>query len=119
MLATRNPFYLMAGFYFLLDALTGAAMVLVTAGILPSIAGLGWLRVHLLTIGVATQVALGLLPGIAAARLGTKAPDPRLTPIVWLLVNVSFALLLVSMHGDVGGCQRLGDPCCNGADAWY
>jgi hypothetical protein len=101
MLATRNPFYLMAGLYLLLDALVVAAMVLVTAGILPSIAGLGWLRVHLLTIGVATQLALGLLPGIAAARLGTKAPDPRLTPIVWLLVNVSFALLLVSMSAGM------------------
>lgn len=108
MLATRNPFYLMAGLYLLVDALAVAALALVTAGLLPSIAGLGWLRVHLLTIGVVTQVVLGLLPGIAAAKLGAKAPDPRLTQITWLLVNTSFVLLLVSMPAGMTKLAAVG-----------
>jgi hypothetical protein len=108
MLATRNPFYLMAGLYLLVDALAVAAMALVTADILPSIAGLNWLRVHLLTIGVVTQVVLGMLPGIAAAKLGAKAPDPRLTQITWLLVNTSFVLLLVSMPAGMTKLAAVG-----------
>lgn len=108
MLATRNPFYLMAGLYLLVDALAVAAMALVTAGLLPSIAGLTWLRVHLLTIGVVTQVVLGMLPGIAAARLGANAPDHRLTQITWLLVNTSFVLLLVSMPAGMTKLAAVG-----------
>ncbi len=108
MVATRNPFYLMAGLYLLVDALAVAALALVTAGLLPSIAGLRWLQVHLLTIGVVAQVVLGLLPGIFAAKLGAKAPDPRLTPIIWLLVNTSFVLLLVSMPAGMTKLAAVG-----------
>ncbi|HEU5347018.1 MAG TPA: hypothetical protein VFU63_00265, partial [Ktedonobacterales bacterium] len=58
----RNPFYLMAGVYLILDVLALAAMALVTADVIAPIPNLIWMRIHLLTIGVVVQVVLGALP---------------------------------------------------------
>lgn len=93
----RNPFYLMAGVYLVLDVLALVAMALATAGVAVPIPGLSWLRIHLLTIGVVTQVVLGALPSLMAARLGVKPPGRALNATLWLLVNASFALLLYAM----------------------
>lgn len=93
----RNPFYLMAGVYLTLDALALTALALVTAGVLAPIPDLVWTRIHLLTIGVVTQIILGSVPGIVAAKLGTQAPGRVMNGVLWLLVNASFALLLYSM----------------------
>jgi cytochrome c oxidase cbb3-type subunit I len=93
----RNPFYLMAGVYLMVDVLALAAMALVLAGVLAPIPNLVWLRIHLLTIGVVVQVILGTLSGYVAARLGAQPPGRALNITLWLLVNLSFALLLYSM----------------------
>lgn len=93
----RNPFYLMAGVYLTLDVVALAAMALVTAGVLAPIPALVWVRIHLLTIGVVTQVVLGAAPGLVAARLGVRPPGRLMNGALWLLVNASFALLLYSM----------------------
>jgi cytochrome c oxidase cbb3-type subunit I len=93
----RNPFYLMAGIYLLLAAIALAARVLVMAGVLSSFPGLGWMSIHLLTIGVVVQAILGSLPALVATRFGGKQPGIGMTWVLWLLVNVSFGLLLYSM----------------------
>ena len=93
----RNPFYLMAGVYLVLDALALTAMALVTAGVLAPIPNLVWIRIHLLTIGVVVQIILGSLPGFVSARLGAQPPGRAMTATLWLLVNASLALLLYSM----------------------
>ncbi len=97
MRALRNPFYLMAGVYLTLDALALAAMALATAGVAVPIPDLNWIRIHLLTIGVVTQVVLGSLPGLVAAKLGIQPPGRAMNTTLWLLVNASFALLLYAM----------------------
>lgn len=93
----RNPFYLMAGIYLLLDIIALSALALALAGVIPSFPGLGWVRIHLLTIGVVVQSILGTLPALARARLGGKRPGVGVTWALWLLVNGSFGLLLYSM----------------------
>ncbi len=93
----RNPFYLMAGAYLVLDVFALTALALVTAGVLAPVPGLSWVRIHLLTIGVVVQVILGALPSLVAAKLGTKPPGRVANGILWLLMNASFALLLYSM----------------------
>ena len=93
----RNPFYLMAGVYLVLDMLAFAAQSLTLADVIAPIPGLSWIHIHLLTIGVVVQVILGSLPSLIAARLGTKPPGRTTNTILWLLVNSSFALLLYSM----------------------
>jgi len=93
----RNPFYLMAGFYLLLDAIALSAQALVLGGVLPPLPDLGWARIHLLTIGVVVQAILGTLPTLVATKLGGKRPSISVTWTLWLLVNSSFGLLLYSM----------------------
>src|SRR5512147_930937 len=93
----RNPFYLMAGVYLVLDAIAFAAQALATAEVIAPIPGLAWIHIHLLTIGVVVQVILGALPSLTATRLGTQPPGRATNTTLWLLVNASFALLLYSM----------------------
>ncbi len=102
-MVSRNPFYLMAGLYLLVDALALGALGLVSAAVLPALPGLSWLQVHLLTIGVVTQAILGTLPGLAAARPGQQRREERAAWAIWLLVNVSFLLLQMSMPAGRGG----------------
>lgn len=97
----RNPFYLMAGIYLLVDAIALASQALATMGIMPFIPDLDWLRIHLLTIGVVVQAILGTLPRLTAVKLGKKEPGAALTWILWLLVNISFGILLYSMPGNL------------------
>lgn len=93
----RNPFYLMAGVYLTLDVVALAAMALVTAGVMAPIPDLVWMRIHLLTIGVVVQAILGSAPTIVAARLGVRPLGRTMNAVLWLLVNVSFAVLLYAM----------------------
>lgn len=93
----RNPFYVMAGLYLLLDVMAVSMMLLVMAGMLSPLPGLDWVRIHLLTIGVVVQSILGTLPTLAAAKPGKKQPGRKMTWTLWLLLNVSFGLLLYSM----------------------
>lgn len=104
----RNPFYLMAGVYLVVDVLALAAMALVVADVLDPIPGLIWLRIHLLTIGVVAQVILGALPALVAARLGTQPPGRAMSAILWLLANASFALLLYSMPQGLSQLAAVG-----------
>ncbi len=87
----------MAGIYLLLAAIALAARVLVMTGVLASFPGLGWMSIHLLTIGVVVQAILGSLPALVATRFGGKQPGIGMTWVLWLLVNASFGLLLYSM----------------------
>ncbi|MBI3967482.1 MAG: hypothetical protein HY329_17745, partial [Chloroflexi bacterium] len=98
-MAISNPFYLMAILYFVVDAIALALLAFVTAGWLPAIPALSWLRIHLLTVGVVTQVILGALPGLVAGKVGTTQPGSRTIGATWLLLNVSLVGLLVGMPG--------------------
>lgn len=93
----RNPFYLMAGVYLVLDMFAFVAQSLALADVIAPLPGLSWIHIHLLTIGVVVQVILGSLPSLTAARLGKRPPGRITNTILWLLVNSSFALLLYSM----------------------
>jgi hypothetical protein len=102
-----NPFYLMALIYLVFDMLALALMVLLLAGIAPALSNLGWLRVHLLTIGVVVQAILGTLPGIVAEHVDSSdggRPSNKRTWAIWWLVNASFLALLYAMPA---GAQSL------------
>lgn len=93
----RNPFYLMAGLYFVLDVVAVALVALVTAGIISPIAGLSWMQVHLLTIGVVTQAIFGTFPGLISRVTAGSTLGTRTAWVTWLLVNGGFVTLLVAM----------------------
>ncbi|HEX5415217.1 MAG TPA: hypothetical protein VFZ25_06100 [Chloroflexota bacterium] len=96
-MAKLNPFYLMASLYFVLDVAAIALVALVTAGIISPIAGLNWIQVHLLTIGVVTQAIFGTLPRLVVRARDDTLLRARITWATWFLVNGGFATLLVSM----------------------
>lgn len=97
MLTYVSPFYLMSGLY-----ATGAvAFLLLTAlaglQVIPSLPGVTWLRIHIVTIGAVTQALFGALPALAAARLGGEGQPATAAWRQWVLLNVGFFLLLIGM----------------------
>lgn len=82
--------------------LFGCAAILVAVGasmasldVLPWFHGLRWLRVHLITIGVLSEVAFGALPALVAAGAGRPRPGTRWD--IWALLNVGLLCLMVGM----------------------
>jgi hypothetical protein len=90
-----NPFLITAVFYLLVAILVVIDGALTSFALLPWFAGLPWLRVHFVTLGVLTQAAFGALPLFQAARRGAPAPAVRWD--IWLLLNAGLVLLLAGI----------------------
>lgn len=90
-----NPFLLMAVFYLLMTVLVAADAALVGFTLLPWFAGLPWLRVHFITLGVMAETAFGVLPMLAAARNGREQGSTRWD--IWLLLNAGLILLFAGI----------------------
>lgn len=90
-----NPFLLTAVFYLIVAILASVDAALTGFSLLPWFAGLPWLRVHFVTLGVLTQAAFGALPLFQAARRAVPAPAARWD--IWLLLNVGLVLLLAGI----------------------
>ncbi len=69
-------------------------------GWLPGFAGLRWLRVHLITLGLLGQAVFGMLPGLADAsapsRHGSARRGAAILP-AWIAFNIGVAALLVGV----------------------
>ncbi|HSJ57622.1 MAG TPA: hypothetical protein VLC95_10600 [Anaerolineae bacterium] len=94
-MSTFNPYLLMSLFYFSLAVVATAGSALVSADLLATAGSLRWLRVHFITLGMLTQAAMGVLPGLVADRAGQ--PRPRTRWDVWLLLNAGLLALLVGI----------------------
>lgn len=78
-----------------LAAVAAVDAALATVGISSWLLGLRWLRVHLVTLGVATEAVFGLLPALVARRAGR--PAPAFVPGRWLLLNAGIVTLLIGI----------------------
>lgn len=90
-----NPYFLMTLLYLSLAVLAALDASLTSLNLLPWFNGLRWLRVHLITLGVLTEVTFGLLPGLVAARVGQ--PRPAIRWDIWLTLNAGLLTLLVGI----------------------
>jgi hypothetical protein len=90
-----NPYFLMAGLYAVLATLAALDASLASLSLLPWFSGLRWLRVHLITLGLVTQTAFGLLPLLAAAR--ADRPRPAVRWDIWLALNLGLPVLLIGI----------------------
>lgn len=90
-----NPFLLMAVFYLIVAIVAAADAALTSFTLLPWFAGLPWLRVHFITLGVFTEAVFGVLPTFVAARRGQPAPATRWEQ--WLLLNAGLVVLLAGI----------------------
>ncbi len=93
--APVNPFFLMAVLFSVLAALMATNLALMNAGMVEAFGGIRWLRVHLVTLGVATELLFGALPLARAWASGTAAPRTDLR--AWALLNGGIALLLIGI----------------------
>lgn len=89
------PFRWTAVLFAALGALAALDAALVGLGLVPTHAGLLWLRVHLVTLGLLAELAFGLLPGLVALATGGAVPVFR--PGRWLLLNLGLLTLLVGI----------------------
>lgn len=87
-----NPYFLMTFLYVALAVLGALDASLVNFQLLPTFAGLRWMRVHLITLGAMTEIAFGILPIIAAARF--NLPRPKVRWDIWLTLNLGLLVLL-------------------------
>src|SRR5690606_5438387 len=65
-----NPYFLMTFLYVVLAVLAALDASLINLDLLPTFAGLRWMRVHFITLGALTEFAFGILPLLVAARNG-------------------------------------------------
>lgn len=90
-----NPHLVMAVFYLSLATVATFGSALIGAELVPAFAGLRWLRVHFLTLGILTQILFAALPWLGSGRVGR--PRPRARWDVWLIYNAGLIALLVGI----------------------
>ena len=89
------PYLLMAVLYITLAILAAAEASFASLHILPWFNGMVWLRVHLITLGVLTQIIFGALPYLSAIHY--SQPRPKMRWDIWLTLNTGIALLLIGI----------------------
>ncbi len=90
-----NPYFIVTFLYIVLAVLGALDASLVNFQLLPIFAGLRWLRVHFITLGVLTQFIFGILPILVAAR--AKLPRPKIRWDIWLTLNLGLLILLIGI----------------------
>lgn len=90
-----NPYFLMTVLYFFVAVLAAFDASLLNFSLLPWFNGVRWLRIHMITLGMLTEVLFGALPILLAAR--RKLPKPAIRWDIWLLLNVGLVVLLAGI----------------------
>ena len=91
------PYLLTTLLYVVLALLAAADASLVSLKLVNVFAALRWLRVHFITLGIITQVAFGVLPGLVA-NLANK-PRPPMKWSIWLALNTGLVALVAGFFG--------------------
>ncbi|HRJ43843.1 MAG: hypothetical protein KJZ86_20155 [Caldilineaceae bacterium] len=90
-----NPYLLMTLLYLLVAVLAATDASLTSLNLLGWFNGLRWLRVHFITLGMATEAIFGVLPWLVAARRGLPRPQTRWD--IWLTLNAGLLILLAGI----------------------
>lgn len=90
-----NPYLLMTLLYLLVAVLAALDASLSSLNLLGWFNGLRWLRVHLITLGMATEAFFGVMPWLAAMRRGL--PQPKTRWDIWLSLNGGLLILLAGI----------------------
>jgi len=90
-----NPYLLMAVLYLFVAILAALDASFTSLNLLAWFNGLRWLRVHFITLGMATEAFFGVLPWLVAARRGIARPKTRWD--IWLTLNAGLVILLAGI----------------------
>ncbi|MCB0185785.1 MAG: hypothetical protein KDE31_16065 [Caldilineaceae bacterium] len=97
-----NPYFLMVLLYLFVAVLAALDASFASFSIVPWFQGIRWLRIHFITLGMLTETIFGVLPVLAAVRMGK--PHPQIRWDIWLTLNVGLVVLLAgipSMNGTL------------------
>lgn len=89
------PFYVMALLFLFLAALTLLDTSLVNLVVFAAFPGLRWTLVHLMTLGVLTEVVFGVTPGLVAAL--ARRPRPTISWNIWIVLNAGLITLFAGI----------------------
>ncbi|MDH3942640.1 MAG: hypothetical protein OEV06_00915 [Anaerolineae bacterium] len=87
-----NPYIYTILIYLFLAIFGALDAALVSYELLPWVNGLRWMRVHLITLGILTQLIFALMPVLVAKRL--KQPKQKFRWDIWLMLNMGILALL-------------------------
>ncbi len=90
-----SPYFLMAILYLTLAILAALESSFSGLQIVPWFNGMVWLRVHLITLGVMTQLLFALMPMLTAIHY--RLPKPKIRWDIWLMLNGGIMTLLVGI----------------------
>jgi cytochrome c oxidase cbb3-type subunit I len=90
-----NPYFIMAILYVSLAVLAALESSFSGLQLVPWFNGMVWLRVHLITLGVMTQLLFSLMPYLTAVRY--RLPKPPIRWDIWLALNGGIMTLLVGI----------------------
>lgn len=90
-----HPYLLMTALYASLAVLAALDYSLTNLGFLDSFSGVRWLRVHLITLGMLTEVLFALMPALTALR--ARLPRPPMRWDIWLTLNAGLITLLIGI----------------------
>jgi hypothetical protein len=90
-----TPYLLMIVLYLSLAVLAALESSFSSLQITPWFNGMVWLRVHLITLGVLTQIFFYIMPKLAAIRY--RLPNPNMRWDIWLTLNGGILTLLVGI----------------------
>lgn len=91
----QTPYYIVSGLFLALTGVVTADSSLANLGWMPAFGGIKWMRVHFITLGVLTEIVIGLLPVLTAR--GLKLPRPGMNWPTWLAYNTGLIILLIGL----------------------
>jgi len=87
-----NPYFISILIYLAVAILAAIDSSLVSLQLLPFVNGLRWIRVHMITLGVLTQLIFAISPMLVARRNGHEQPFFRWD--IWALLNAGILALV-------------------------
>lgn len=90
-----RPYFWMVVFYLSLAFLAVLYSAFVYWQLLPSLPGLRWLMVHLITLGVFTQFVFGALPSLDPGP--EHAVLRAFKPLTWIFLNIGLIILITGL----------------------
>lgn len=88
----RTPFHIAAFAFAVFGLLLAIQLGLQFTGIVARVRWVSWSHIHFVTVGVFTQLLIGMLPQLAARRLGLPRPQTVVTVSSFVSLNAGFVL---------------------------
>jgi len=90
-----NPYFLMTALFAGLAVLGALDTSTSSYGLIQALAGLQWLRVHFVTLGMLVEAIFGMLAALISMR--ANLPKPKIRWDIWAILNTGLIVLFIGM----------------------